>query len=374
MWEYIYFVMRKKASHASDIKALNRTVLDWFSSNDKETKLEESKNNCERLSYPASFHIDLPIYYLDKESGVCRLATQHDGWLDSDPKAFQDWFDNAVCHLNSLQLARLRRVVKYLKSWISLKFEDGKGRIPSIAITTLVAHCYVDSADDDDAFIETTIKVADHILENNTVDSPINGDDLLGLDNAQLSEARKKVSALKNSCEFIRKTQDSFRQFILWSGTFEHLFPPFTDNLKELEGNSNLPAVTTPPVIKVRHLDKAKSLQSNKVTNTIRAFKGEHLYFSVDNFADYPLDSEVHWMVRNKDKEASLVNDLGHNSVLELTKECNEHCGYRGTHYMECLIISNGNVCGISAVKVNVAGFSKPLRNSTRKTYFKGRK
>lgn len=370
---YLFCNAEEEGLQSSDVKSLNREILEWFTQHNKEVKLEDSKNSCERLSYPTSFHIDIPLYYIDETSGVCRLATQNEGWIDSDPKALQDWFDDTVAHLKPPQLARLRRVIKYLKSWIALKWKDEKGRIPSVALTVLVATYYVDSPDDDDAFIETALRVLDYILENDTLESPVNGDDLFGFEDNQLIVAREKARALKKSCKFIKSSTDSFKQFVLWSGTFEHLLPPFTERLEEFEGSTNLPAITIPPRIRVRHLNKSKAPISNSVTDNVRVCKDEHLYFSIDNLAEYSAGSEVHWMVRNQDKEASRVNDLGHFSVLSLHEECHEHCSYSGTHYIECLILNNGHISGISAVKVIITGFARPVRNPPKKRYFKGK-
>ncbi len=371
---YLFCNAEEEGLEAADAKSLNREILEWFAHHNEESKLEDSKNCCERLSYPASFHIDIPLYYLDEKTSICRLATKEDGWVESDPKALQDWFDGAVDHLTPTQLARLRRIIKYLKAWVALKWKDEKGEIPSIAITVLVAYYYVDSTDDDDAFIETALLALNHIMENDALNNPVNGDDLLGFDADQIRVARRKARALINSCEYIKSSSDSFQQFVLWSGTFEHLFPPFAERLEEIEGSTNLPAITTPPKIRVRHLNKSKVQQGSSVVDSIRVFKDEHLYFSVDNHAAYGADAEVHWMVRNQDREASKVNDLGHTSALPLNEECYEGCRYNGTHYMECLILNNGNISGISAVKVRITGFARPLRNPLRKRYFKGKK
>ncbi len=78
-------------------------------------------------------------------------------------------------------------------------------------------------------------------------------------------------------------------------------------------------------------------------------------------------------MVRNKDNEAKRFNDLGHTTVSTLSDECFESCSYRGNHYMECMVLSGGNIAGIGSVKVRISGFQRPVRNPPRKRYFKGR-
>jgi len=358
---------------ALDVKQLNRSILEWYVSNRPEAKLGESKTSCERLIYPSSFHIDIPIYYYDAETGTCKLAVQADEWIDSDPKALQDWFNEKVSSLTSKSLAQLRRMIKYLKVWTAIKGKEDGIRIPSIAITVLVADLYFEADDDDDAFIQTAVNVMNYIISNDTLDNPCNGGDLFGFKNNEYQQIKSRSEALKNSCEFINKSDDSLQQYVLWSATFEHMFPPFIERIDEVSKKTNLPAITVPPKIKVRHLDKNKKLLSSGVKDEIRVFRDEELYFSIDNKADYSETAEVHWIVRNQDDEAKRVNDLGHTSVLSISDERYERCSYGGTHYMECLVLDKNNIKGMSAVKVRITGFSRPLRNPPRKKHFKGR-
>lgn len=369
---YILCNAEKEGLSALEIKDLNRQVLDWFVSNRPEAKLEASKTSCERLSYPSSFHIDIPIYYFDGEKDICKLATQNDEWIDSDPKALQDWFNSETSVLSTKSLSQLRRVIKYLKAWTAIKGKDDSVTVPSIAITVLVALNYVE-AEEDVAFIETAVKVMDYISANSTLDNPVQNGDLFGFTDSDYQNIKNKAVALKNSCEFIRQATDSFQQYVLWSATFEHMFPPFVEREDEVAKSTNLPAITTPPKIRVRHNDKGKKILSNNITNEIRVFRDEELYFSIDNKADYSQAAEVHWIVRNQDAEAMRVNDLGHTTVLTVNDERSEGCSYSGTHYMECLILDQNNIKGIGAVKVRITGFSRPLRNPTRKKHYRGR-
>ena len=369
---YVLLNAEEEGLDASDVKGLNRQILEWFARNKPETQVDDSKSNCERLCYPSSFHIDVPLYYFDAESNECKLATQDNGWVDSDPKALQDWFDEKASKYDANQLARLRRVIKYLKAWTALNSEDERA-IPSIAITVLVAYYYSDFEDDDDAFIYTAIPILEYILGNDTLPSPINGDDLLGFGADEREQLVSKAEALKNLCEFVKDTKDSIHQFVLWSGTFKYLFPPLSDQIESLKQNTNLPAITTPPRIRIRHLNKSDVEQSNRVAEEVRVYRDEKLYFSLENADAYRHDAEVHWMVRNKDNEAKRFNDLGHTTVSSLHEECFESCSYKGCHYMECLVLVGGEIAGIGSVRVRIAGFSRPVRNPPRKRYFKGR-
>lgn len=358
---------------ALEVKQLNRNILEWYVSNRPEAKVEASKTSCERLRYPSSFHIDIPIYYYDADTDICKLAIQSDEWIDSDPKALQDWFNKKTSSLIPKSLAQLRRIIKYLKVWTAIKGKVDGIRIPSIAITVLVAEQYVEADDDDDAFIKTAVNVMNYVITNDTLDNPCKGGDLFGFKNNEYEQIKIRATALKNSCEFIAKSEDSLQQYVLWSATFEHMFPPFVERIDEVSKKTNLPAITVPPKINVRHLDKNKKLISSKVTDEIRVFRDEELYFSIDNKNDYSEAAEVHWIVRNQDAEAKRVNDLGHTSVLSVNDERYEGCSYSGTHYMECLVLDRSNIKGLGAVKVRITGFSRPLRNPPRKKYYKGR-
>jgi hypothetical protein len=359
---------------AGDAKQLNRDILTEFATNSGTATIDESKARCERIRYPGSFHIDVPLYYIDEATDVCRLATNAEGWIDSDPKEFQDWFDRAVQHYSDLELGKLRRVIRYLKAWSCLKWPKQKDRPSSIALTVLVAQHFDNSDEDDDAYCGTVAAIADAFDTDQEVLSPINGDDLLGLDKTQTDDVRAKLNGLKSACDFIRESSDPVEQYAIWTGIFEHLFPPLKESQNQVASLQNLPAITRPPRIGVRHLDKSKRELSNSVTDRIRPFKGEHLYFRVDNRSDYGPTARVHWLVRNREKEASLVNDLGHTSIHSLDYEQYESCAYRGKHYMECMIIDNAQLHGFGWVEVSIQGFPRPLRNPPKKRHYTGRR
>lgn len=284
---YILCNAEDEGLSALDVKGLNREVLEWFVSNRSEARLEDSKTSCERISYPSSFHIDIPIYYYDSTSDVCKLAIQNGEWVNSDPKALQDWFNESVSELPPKSLAQVRRIIKYLKAWTAIKGKSDSVILPSIAITVLVVTHYIGAEDDDDSFIQTTIGAMGYVAENNMLANPVQNGDLFGFENNDYQVIQEKAVALIKSCEFIEKSEDSFEQYILWSATFEHLFPPFVENVAEVSKKTNLPSITVPPTIRVRHQDKVKKTISNGITNEIRVFRDENLYFSIENQEDY---------------------------------------------------------------------------------------
>ena len=180
-----------------------------------------------------------------------------------------------------------------------------------------------------------------------------------------------RLTHLRIPVNLLRNLKIAFNNMFYGSATFEHMFPPFIERESEVAKKTSLPALTTPPQIRVRHIDKSSKIQSNKITSEIRVYRDDELFFSIENMGDYSSTAEVHWIVRNQDEEAMRVNDLGHTSVQGVGDERYEGCSYSGTHYMECLVLDQNDIKGIGAVKVRIVGFSRPVRNPPRKKHFR---
>lgn len=368
---YIIGNAEKKGLSAKVAKNLNRKILDKFSQQDVDAELKESKDNCERVAYTPTFHLDIPLYYYNEDTDTPRLATENDGWIDSDPKALQNWFDNAVNSLNELQLARLRRVIRYLKMLVALKWKNSdEGKIPSLAITVLVAKYYNNLSDDEDAFIETIITINSQLQSKFEVLSPINGDDILQLTDEQIEIAKNRFDFISKICNAIKSKENISERFLFWSSIFEHMFPPYSECIHVSQSTSNLPVLSNPPKIRVNHYDeKQKKLINNSVDTPFIACKDENLYFSIDNKGEYPPESEVRWTVRNQGVEAGKINDLGHSQNLTISDQAYEGCAYNGVHYIECIIMNRSHVLGFNSLKVTIKGFSRPLRNPRKNRY-----
>ena len=122
------------------------------------------KNVCVRVVYKDNYHIDLPIYILgNDENGdeVAFLAHKTKGWIISDPKAFREWFNQAVKENDERQL---RRIVKYLKQWAHFKNID----ISGMAITILATKNYDSELENSDA--EALLEVLVSIIDSLTID------------------------------------------------------------------------------------------------------------------------------------------------------------------------------------------------------------
>lgn len=125
------------------------TIHNWIKNAvDGHTSIDPvDKNTCIRVLYASGYHIDLPSYILKDD--IAYLAHKKDGWIESDPKAFTDWFIDKKNDKGE----QLRRVVKYLKAWKDYKKVDLKG----ISITILVGEHFYEYEDRDDSSILGTV-------------------------------------------------------------------------------------------------------------------------------------------------------------------------------------------------------------------------
>ena len=135
------------------------TVHDWVKKAvDKHTSNDPiDKNTCVRVVYEEKYHIDLPIYIMgedDADNECAYLAHKSKGWIESDPKAFKEWFQNCVNENGQV----IRHMVKFLKAWKVKKGVD----IPGMAITILVCNNYtVTDKREDISLLDTVTNILD---------------------------------------------------------------------------------------------------------------------------------------------------------------------------------------------------------------------
>lgn len=142
----IYFLEKENEDNRKSIQ----TWHDWvFESVDNHTFQDTiRKTTCIRVVFADGHHIDMPIYY--KLDDAIELAHLSKSWIESDPKAFYEWF-------NGLKNAQLERLVRYLKGWKDYReFHNSSLKLPSgFELTILAANNYVKDDNDDVAFRET---------------------------------------------------------------------------------------------------------------------------------------------------------------------------------------------------------------------------
>ena len=106
------------------------------------------KNTCVRVIFADGHHLDLPIYY--KKDETISLAHKSEGWVESDPKEFYEWF-------NSEKNPQIERLVRYLKAWKNFRENKNSSlHLPSgFSLTILVVNSYAENDNDDQSFRET---------------------------------------------------------------------------------------------------------------------------------------------------------------------------------------------------------------------------
>ena len=123
------------------------------------------KNKCIRVKYAQDsngylYHVDLPIYTVHNDEYY--LAVGDEGWINSNPQAIVDWFRDEI-----KEKEQLRRIVRYLKSWVKLK--SWNTTKPSGLITTILCANHFNNGglpDDDDIALCNTIQGIRTFLED----------------------------------------------------------------------------------------------------------------------------------------------------------------------------------------------------------------
>lgn len=99
------------------------------------------KNPCVRVIFADGHHVDLTIYYRIGNNHP-NLAHKKDGWIQSDPAEFINWF------LSKLDARKqLRRIVRYLKAWSDYKNLSG---VSGLILTILAADKYINQPNYDE--------------------------------------------------------------------------------------------------------------------------------------------------------------------------------------------------------------------------------
>jgi hypothetical protein len=122
------------------------------------------KNTCIRTLFADGHNIDQPIYY--KKGNTPELAHKKDGWINSDPKEFTDWFKQ-----KAEKEVQLRKLVRYGKGWCdNRKYINESKPMPSgLIITILFTENAVYRKDRDDIALKETLVNVRSALQRNFV-------------------------------------------------------------------------------------------------------------------------------------------------------------------------------------------------------------
>ena len=297
------------------------------------------KNTCVRVIYKASYHVDLPIYYIQSDS-TPKLAHKSKGWIESDPREFISWFADQ-CD----SYGQLRRIVRYLKVWSDCR----KGTLPSgLIMSILAAENYISDARDDIALCRTLQAIHETLQESFTCFRPTtpNDEDLLASYSKTnkdyfLSTLSSFVAAAANATNDTINHKNACKKWQIYFGQDrfpfedeEQIEEKFKVDLKyTLEIDSN--------VIQKGFRDK---FLSAILRDNAWLLPERKLAFFIKT--PPPISSyEVYWKVRNVGSEAikrkqvrgQILKDDGSGTRVE-------HTRFHGEHYVECYIIQN-NIC-----------------------------
>ncbi|MCC5934803.1 MAG: hypothetical protein JJU35_11170 [Balneolales bacterium] len=119
------------------------------------------KNKCLRVIYKNDFHIDLPVYWRenkDDDNENSKLAVRDNGFEESDPKKFIDWFSDLKD-----DDGQLVRIIKYLKAWVD---HVGSNLPSGLAISLLACYQIRYNDRDDIALLNTLQSIRDRLKWN----------------------------------------------------------------------------------------------------------------------------------------------------------------------------------------------------------------
>lgn len=353
-------------------------LINYKSLTDSIKQIEEPpKERCSRATYVKQFHIDTPVYHLKKSSDTRKLACLSGDWEDSDPKAIYKWFRDAV---NEDDREQLRRLVRYLKAWAAVAFEDSPGARPSsILLTVLVTNIFKDSfisrligMDDEDALIMVIKDMHKLLFENRKVDNPVDLDeDLNRISEEHWKTFLNNLQSLYTAAEKAEESEDEASAALAWSEVFSFLMPlPETTEVEMVEASGH--AVMQLPEIEIAVYARNPNRFLTKYINEVPSVSKDcDLIFKITNPQVIPAYATIEWTVRNDGQESDSLGDLGHRKIGIRMFQADEHTAYAGLHFMDCIVRLNGQVYSVRRVPVNVSGISYPQRNPPRPGYTK---
>lgn len=358
---------------------VQRELLVFKSMNaDVKSISEPPKERCSRAIYEKKFHIDTPVYHLEKSTDTRRLACLSGKWEASDPKAIYEWFKDIVWGDDREQL---RRLIRYLKGWAAVAFvESAAARPSSILLTVLAAESFENhllnrfvGMDDEDALILVIKDIHERLFGDRVVPNPIDdSEDLNRIPDDHWDVFLTNLQALRNAAENAEAEQDEAAAALAWSEVFSFLMPlPPTQEVEVVDDVSGR-AIMVLPEIEIEVFDRVSKKPVGKYRNEVPSVSKDcDLIFKIVNPHVIPEYSTVEWTVRNDGDESDYIGDLGHRRMGIRMLEADEHTSYSGLHFMDCVVRFNGQVYAVRRVPVTVKDINYPTRNPPRPAYTK---
>lgn len=374
-------------NNEEDIEPTPKQLRDWVQAEMLEyekscadlRKVEvPAKERCSRASYTRQFHIDTPVYHLNPDSDVRRLACWSDKWEHSDPKALYKWFKDSV---SGDERDQLRRLIRYLKAWAAVSFDDApESRPSSIFLTVVATEAYQALSPqrllgmaDDDALVAVIKKIHDRLYDERKVANPVDDDEDFNRMSADAWNGfLPRLTGLQDIAERADEAGDEPSAALIWSESFSFLMPlPETDEVEMVDENSGRAVMQLPEIdIKVFAGDPKRQVAQHR-NEVPSVAKDCSLAFTIVNPHVIPEFATVEWTVRNQGQEADLRSDLGHRRVGMRLLTAYEHTAYFGRHFMDCIVRLNGRVYAVRRVAVTIRDVHHVQRNPPKPSYTK---
>lgn len=343
---------------------VQRELVIYKGLNSDVKEITEPKERCSRAIYSKRFHIDTPTYHLDPRRDRRRLATLSGEWEVSDPKAFYKWFKAA---LNGAERDQVRRLIRYLKGWAALAFENAPDARPSsIFLTVLTTRIYegawfdrLSELDDDDALILVIKKMHERLVDDRDVCNPIDSQEQLNrISKEAWPSFLTRLTALRDCAEDAEAAQDEPAAAMAWTEAFSFLMPlPEGDEIEVAESETSTALMQIPDVkIEVATDADFKDVLADHINEVPSVARKRWLRFTILNSAIVPNMAHIEWTVRNDGTEAEFLGDLGHASGGIGAFSVTETTAYAGKQYMDLVIRCNGTVYAARRIAVYIDG------------------
>lgn len=339
----IYFEVDKEPD--TSVNTFHRWIYEAVDGQTQQKPVD--KQTCIRLIYAGNYHLDLPIYYIVEDQPPY-LAHKGEGWIQSDPREFIEWFNQKAD-----ADGQLKRVVRYLKAWSDYR----KGELPSgLIFSILTANNIVFDERDDIALYKTLCSIKDCLEQEFVCNRPTTpvGENLLE-DYAEtnknyfLGQLKSFVQSAEKALDDKSSQKDACKawQRHLGNDRFPFESEEFIEDSFKVHIQYNLRIDCEVSQEGYRRDSLRQMLLKN-----FPLLRGNSLKFYIVD-CDVPKPFQVKWKVRNVGKEAirrnqvrgQIVDDGGNYRKVESSD-------FYGAHFVECYIIKN-NIC-VARAKINV--------------------
>jgi hypothetical protein len=366
------------APAAQQLRAWVQQELLEYKKTQRELKevVEPPKERCSRAVYEQMFHVDTPTYHLNPRTDKRRLACLSGQWEDSDPKQLYTWFRDVVSSDNREQL---RRLVRYLKGWAAVAFEDApEARPSSILLTVTTAEAFSQmwgarffGIADDDALAAIVEKIYVRFAEDRRVRNPIDAtEDLNRISEDAWSGFLTRLAVLHDAAQAAMAAEDEASAALAWEGALSFLMPfPETDEMEVIEESTERAIMQVPEIDIAVYDEEGGNLLGTYRNEVPSVPRDRWLVFSIVNRHVIPEYADISWTVRNDGDEADHIGDLGHSKRGIGMFSAERSTAYIGKHYMDCVVRFNGAVFAVRRVPVFVQPNQQKLLTQAKRAW-----